>query len=431
MSPAGVSAGSGYVRAQTSAAPPVPARPTGLTATSVGHDSVTLGWDDPADSSVTGYQVLRRVGSSGPFTAIEDNTGSAAAGYTDSTVQADTDYEYRVIAVNGDGASPESDSLSARTLPGLTFAAVTPVPAPEPSEEDLIALYGSIASTEEIFSTETEMPSHRVGSITTYLGYLTGSPITQGSMDDTTVSTTEWWDPCPNGDSCSATITEMYFVHDRFRWSLVVRMGKKMNDAWTLTIGDRSYSVEDSSYFNTSAEFHEVAVSAGSHIWRGITPPTQDANDEYAVSIDRPVPQPLTFDVLNDVDWSGTMKPGTRREKPGAHPGFDVVILGYERSTRKGSFVFGNDTIPANSKQYRILDFNIAHTKSGSVLAFRVEGGRLGDDATLHISGRSYPVTDARWDPVTGTHLWYGLPYRLGGNRELPPGQRQVSITSD
>ena len=37
----------------------VPARPTGLTGT-VSPEQVSLSWDDPGDSSITGYQVLRR-----------------------------------------------------------------------------------------------------------------------------------------------------------------------------------------------------------------------------------------------------------------------------------------------------------------------------------------------------------------------------------
>ena len=37
----------------------VPARPTGLTGT-VSTEQVSLSWDDPGDSSITGYQVLRR-----------------------------------------------------------------------------------------------------------------------------------------------------------------------------------------------------------------------------------------------------------------------------------------------------------------------------------------------------------------------------------
>ena len=41
-------------------APPVPAKPTGLSVTAT-HDWVVLTWDDPGDGSITGYVTLRRV----------------------------------------------------------------------------------------------------------------------------------------------------------------------------------------------------------------------------------------------------------------------------------------------------------------------------------------------------------------------------------
>ena len=84
------------------------------------ENSVTLKWDDPGDSSITHYQVLRREGDSGSFTIIEENSGSADTTYTDTTVSADTGYEYRVMAVSDGGKSTESDNLSVRTLSGET-----------------------------------------------------------------------------------------------------------------------------------------------------------------------------------------------------------------------------------------------------------------------------------------------------------------------
>ena len=135
---AGLSPRSGYVNVETSAAPAplrqaVPSQPTGLAASTVLENSVTFAWDDPGDSSVTHYQVLRRVGDSGSFTTIEENTGSGATTYTDTTVAADTGYEYRVIAENDNGASPESDRLSVSTPPEAT-ATVVEVPPEEPEE---------------------------------------------------------------------------------------------------------------------------------------------------------------------------------------------------------------------------------------------------------------------------------------------------------
>ena len=107
-------------RAQTA----VPAAPTGLTAPTVAHDSVTLVWDGPGDSSITGYQVLRRsrdgdeygdgLGAA-EFAAIVDDTGSSATTYTDTSVTARTRYVYRVKARNSHGLSEKSSYVRAET----------------------------------------------------------------------------------------------------------------------------------------------------------------------------------------------------------------------------------------------------------------------------------------------------------------------------
>ena len=90
-----------------------PAKPAGLT-TVASHDSVLLSWTDPGDGSITGYQVLR-----GPdadnLAVLADDTGSAAASYTDSNVAAQTTYVYAAKARNADGLGPQSDTVSVTT----------------------------------------------------------------------------------------------------------------------------------------------------------------------------------------------------------------------------------------------------------------------------------------------------------------------------
>ena len=98
--------------------PDVPAKPTGLSATSVAHNSVTLAWDDPSDSSITGYQVLRRnteTQAPGNFSTISSNTGSAATSYVDGSVTPETRYAYRVKAINSAGTSPQSGYVNVTT----------------------------------------------------------------------------------------------------------------------------------------------------------------------------------------------------------------------------------------------------------------------------------------------------------------------------
>ena len=92
------------------AAPERPDKPRGLSATA-SHDQVVLTWDDPGDDSITGYVILRRnrqTTVSGQFSELVADTGSAATTYTDDTVAAETNYTYRIKAINEHGVSPRS-----------------------------------------------------------------------------------------------------------------------------------------------------------------------------------------------------------------------------------------------------------------------------------------------------------------------------------
>ena len=128
INPAGTSGQSSYLNVETSAAPTSsspPATPTGLAVSSATHDNVTLSWDDPGDSSITGYQVLRRsldgdeygdgLGAA-EFVAIVNDTGSSATTYTDTSVTARTRYVYRVKARNPQGLSGVSSYINTETL---------------------------------------------------------------------------------------------------------------------------------------------------------------------------------------------------------------------------------------------------------------------------------------------------------------------------
>ncbi|WP_419923134.1 hypothetical protein [Candidatus Poriferisodalis sp.] len=135
------------------------------------------------------------------FTTIEDNT--------------DTDYAYRVIAVNSDGSSPPSHSHSVRTPPALTLEeevvhvptpdqdALTPtleevVHVPPPDEvETLIAMYQmSVDRVTAYTATMTAGGSIAIVDGTTwiYTGFGSGTPLTFGSMSETdiTANTGTW-----------------------------------------------------------------------------------------------------------------------------------------------------------------------------------------------------------------------------------------------
>ena len=106
----GVSERSRWSHIDIPAAPERPDKPRGLDATAT-HDRVVLTWDDPGDDTITGYVILRRLrydDPSGHFDELAPDTGSAATTYTDDTVAAETDYTYRIKAINEHGVSERS-----------------------------------------------------------------------------------------------------------------------------------------------------------------------------------------------------------------------------------------------------------------------------------------------------------------------------------
>ena len=91
---------------------PRPAKPTGLTATP-GNTQVTLGWDDPGDSSITGYRYNQwSDGAWGDWKDIP-GSGSATTSFVVTNLTNGTTYGFAIIAVNDAGPSPSSDVASA------------------------------------------------------------------------------------------------------------------------------------------------------------------------------------------------------------------------------------------------------------------------------------------------------------------------------
>ena len=107
-----------------------PAAPTGLTTSSIEHDSLTLTWDDPQTTNITGYRVQRGTDASSLHT-IEPNTGGPSTNYTDSTVVAETTYHYAVQALSQDGDGAQS--TTSVTTPAEPDDTVQNKPPPAPT----------------------------------------------------------------------------------------------------------------------------------------------------------------------------------------------------------------------------------------------------------------------------------------------------------
>ena len=95
--------------------PSPPSTPAGLTGTAA-HNDVELTWNDPRDTSITSYQILRwqrSVHEQGDFQVHMDDTGSADTTYTDTDVEAEARYVYRIKARNAGGLSARSNYFNA------------------------------------------------------------------------------------------------------------------------------------------------------------------------------------------------------------------------------------------------------------------------------------------------------------------------------
>lgn len=90
-----------------------PAAPTGLTATA-GNNVVALEWNDNTEPDRAGYNVFRSTTSTVALTAPLNAAPLAASDYSDTTVLPDTQYWYRVVALDASGnVSAASSTVSA------------------------------------------------------------------------------------------------------------------------------------------------------------------------------------------------------------------------------------------------------------------------------------------------------------------------------
>ena len=195
VSPTGVSQWSGFVKADTPAAPdptptpspdptptpepepesaPADLAPTNLTAALAEGGGVTLSWTAPAEDadSVTGYEILRAVGE-GELATLAADTGSTATAYTDATATAAGEaYAYRVKAVRGEERSQASGQAQVQ-LPHDT-ADLRPTRLTVSLVENKVTLSWA-APAEDAASVEgyeilRRRPSEGEGSLTTLVG---------------------------------------------------------------------------------------------------------------------------------------------------------------------------------------------------------------------------------------------------------------------
>ena len=307
-----------------------PDSPTGLTASSVSHDSVTLSWDDPDDDSITGYRVLRRSRDgdeyedwqgAAEFVAVIDDTGSPAASYTDTSVTMRTRYVYRVQAISAAGLSERSTYRNVETPAEPVTTTVVVVPPEQPEEPEFALQTDTTEPGGDVWddngvrrlrmlSTTMTVGSTTMGSAAV-LGFASRSPLNIGSLVSTMFDSGSWGCPVvsiPNPhdplstdsfELCRSAFTEMYFETVGGTTTLLVgrkalpalvsapQIAGKMPEATILFIDGVKYPVSWSTYAGTPGVCYENGdycyPYGHTHSWRRVAAPTFSTGDVVTV----------------------------------------------------------------------------------------------------------------------------------------------------
>jgi fibronectin type 3 domain-containing protein len=89
-----------------------PVAPSNLAATAATGPQVTLTWRDNSNNETT-FEIFRAIGGGNNFTRLA-TVGANVTGFVDTTVVANTNYRYRVRAVNGVGSSSDSNTANVK-----------------------------------------------------------------------------------------------------------------------------------------------------------------------------------------------------------------------------------------------------------------------------------------------------------------------------
>ncbi len=254
-----------------------PARPQNLQAAAT-HSSVTLTWDDPGDSSITGYQILRRIPAvdpKGQFTILSEDTVSAATQYVDNTVSPETRYFYRVKAINAEGLS-EWSGFARADIPSEPDTSV-PTNTPTPTATDTPTPTETATATATITATAT----------TTATPTITGTATATATPALISGGTGTWTNPYivsdPTNVSAHSIISNVSELgqgsYAYFKWDVGNRAG-----SWTISIDatstyhdydlygkdDRGTSWDDQDTSWNGDESITLNAQSGGHIIIGI-----------------------------------------------------------------------------------------------------------------------------------------------------------------
>jgi titin len=155
--------------------PPLPAAPSGLTATTISSSRIDLTWTDNSNNE-SGFKIERKTGNAGTFAEIA-TVGANVTSFSSADLNANTKYFYRVRAYNAGGNSAYANMVEATTLPKPP-AAPTSLAATAVINLQINLAWSDNSTNEDSFKIE-----RKVGSTGAYAQLATVGPNTKNFSD--------------------------------------------------------------------------------------------------------------------------------------------------------------------------------------------------------------------------------------------------------
>ena len=340
---------------------------------------MSLSWDDPGDSSITGYQVLRRnpaADARGVFHTVVDDTGSSGTSYLDTTVAAENRYFYRVRARNAAGLSPMSAFFRAD------------VPAPDPTPENSAA---------------------------------SGSPTITGTAQ---VHETLSADTAGIADANGLNNVEYAYRWVRSTGGVDTDIGAATGSTYPLVRGDLGHTVRVRVSFNDDDGYSEILTSAATG--PVVRPPNASPSGRPAVSGVLAVGKTLTADTSGITDPNGLSNPAFTYQWVRSIDSTDTDIAGATGSTYplassdegaafKVTVAFTDDDGYAETLTSDPTEVLETEGQDGQDNGVQPRVAPTSSPQNLRASGVAYASLTLEWDaPDTGiTHIRI---VRTGGN---------------
>lgn len=402
----------------TTAPEGTPGPPTNLTAMAISSTAIELSWDAPADEgdgNVTGYRIARRLLPIGSWMVIATNTNSTSTTHTDTGVEPDTSYQYRVSAINSAGTGDWSATANATTRTGPTLGAPTNLTAEAidettielkweaPSETGGSAINGYVIQTSvgdttrwthvaHTGTTDTEYvhegvqpgttlyyrvlalnadgrgPPSKAARVTTPIGPAAPGPptnLTTFVQDQTTIEL-EWDAPADTGSSAVAGYRIQTSVNDTTNWTHVANTD---SDPYYLHEGVQP---------GATLYYRVFAINAA-----GVGPPSEVASATTTVSGTPGAPTDLTADANDattiELKWETPTDVGNS-----AITGYRIEVsedgggswADLEDDTESAQTVYEHTGLqPGTTRHYRVSAINGSGTGPPSDVAFATTTG--------------------------------------------------------